>query len=123
MPCYSWPRLCNGTPTGFAGQTPLDATGTGSFDGGSGTYAGTATRDISAVIDRGSKGVPGISASSQAFDQSNKQKASFTGGGPGITIGTEAVPEPGTMTMSGIASDAGLLLRLNIYPVTPATFR
>lgn len=47
-----------------------------------------------------------------AFDLSNNQFANPAAGGPQIAIGTEAVPEPGTMTMFGIASVAGLLLRL-----------
>ena len=81
-----------------------------SFSGGLYQMIGPAVNESTSLL--GFRTTQNLERITLAFDLSNNQTASFAGGGPQIAIGTEAVPEPGTMTMFGIASVAGLLLRL-----------
>jgi hypothetical protein len=81
-----------------------------SFSGGLYQMIGPAANESTSLL--GFRTTQNLERITLAFDQSNNQTALFAGGGPQIAIGTEAVPEPGTMTMFGIASVAGLLLRL-----------
>ena len=92
----------DGDQTGsVAGPTGSEALGVYQFVGPAGNYT-SALAGFATTQD--------ISSMSLFFDKSNNSPASPGTGGPGFSIGTE-VPEPGTMTLLGIASILGLAFR------------